>query len=216
MKHCYSRCKHPPLVMAEGASHLGVVSSLLFINQLLTSGTPSYILGPAYGVPRPAILLDPVMSTMPHTQFDCRSPVIRMDGIAVRRERMDDRQHDLLRMAFREAYLCLRDRNRPQVRVEGRLTPSDAELATTIRLFAQRLLTVRAERDRLVNEIEPLWEARLSGALERLLDAVEELQMAEVGGWNRHGAHPASALRESDLRILRALADGPDKEYQGT
>ena len=49
---------------------------------------------------------------------------------------MDEQQRHLLRMAFREAYLCLRDRNRPQVRVEGRLTPSDAELATAIRLFA--------------------------------------------------------------------------------
>ena len=126
---------------------------------------------------------------------------------------MDDQQQHLLRVAFREAYLCLRDRNRPQIRVEGRLTPSDAELATTIRLFAQRLLTVRAERDRLVCEIKPLWEARLSGALERLLDAVEELQLAEVGGWSNHGAHPASALQESDLQILRALARGADNDY---
>ena len=39
---------------------------------------------------------------------------------------MDAYQRDLLRLAFREAYLCLRDRNRPQIRVEGRLTPSDA------------------------------------------------------------------------------------------
>jgi hypothetical protein len=126
---------------------------------------------------------------------------------------MDDQQQLLLRMAFREAYLCLRDRNRPQIRVEGRLTPSDAELATTIRLFAQRLLTVRAERDRLVCEIKPLWEARLSGALERLLDAVEELQLAEVGGWSNHGAHRASTLQESDLQILRALAHGADSDY---
>jgi len=126
---------------------------------------------------------------------------------------MDDQQQHLLRMAFREAYNCLRDRNRPQIRVEGRLTPSDAELATTIRLFAQRLLSVRAERDRLVGEIKPLWEARLSGALERLLDAVEELQLAEVGAWDSHGAQPASSLRESDLQILRALARGADGDY---
>jgi hypothetical protein len=125
---------------------------------------------------------------------------------------MDDQQRDLLRLAFREAYLCLRDRNRPQITVEGRLMPSDAELATTIRLFAQRLLTVRAERDRLICEIKPLWEARLSGALERLLDAVEELQLAEVGGWNGHSADPASTLREADLHILRALVDGAEKD----
>jgi hypothetical protein len=125
---------------------------------------------------------------------------------------MDERQRHLLRMAFREAYLCLRDRNRPQIKVEGRVTPSDAELATTIRLFAQRLLTVRAERDRLVDEIKPLWEARLSGALERLLDAVEELQLAEVGGWSG-GAQSASALQESDLTVLRALARGTDNDY---
>jgi hypothetical protein len=126
---------------------------------------------------------------------------------------MDEQQRHLLRMAFREAYLCLRDRNRPQIMVEGRLTPSDAELATAIRLFAQRLLAVRAERDRLVSEIQPLWEARLSGALERLLDAVEELQVAEVGGWTNHSPHPASALQESDMRILRALAHSADNDY---
>ena len=125
---------------------------------------------------------------------------------------MDERQRHLLRIAFREAYLCLRDRNRPQIKVEGRVTPSDAELATTIRLFAQRLLTVRAERDRLVDEIKPLWEARLSGALERLLDAVEEQQLAEVGGWNS-GPQSASALQESDLNVLRALARGTDNDY---
>ena len=124
---------------------------------------------------------------------------------------MDERQRHLLRIAFREAYLCLRDRNRPQIKVEGRVTPSDAELATTIRLFAQRLLAVRAERDRLVTEIKPLWEARLSGALERLLDAVEELQLAEVGRWNG-GAQSASALRESDMNVLRALARGADND----
>ena len=126
---------------------------------------------------------------------------------------MDERQRHLLRMAFREAYLCLRDRNRPQIRVEGRVTPSDAELATTIRLFAQRLLAVRAERDRLVDEIKPLWEARLSGALERLLDAAEELQVAEVGGWNGRGAQCVSALQESDLHALRALARGTDNDH---
>ena len=125
---------------------------------------------------------------------------------------MDERQRHLLRIAFREAYLCLRDRNRPQIKVEGRVTPSDAELATSIRLFAQRLLTVRAERDRLVDEIQPLWEARISGALERLLDAVEELQLAEVGGWNT-GAQSAPGLQESDLNILRALARGTDNDY---
>jgi hypothetical protein len=126
---------------------------------------------------------------------------------------MDERQRHLLRIAFREAYLCLRDRNRPQIRVEGRVAPSDAELATAIRLFAQRLLTVRAERDRLVSEIKPLWEARLSGALERLLDAVEELQLAEIGGWDGRGAQSASALQESDLHALRALARGTDNDY---
>jgi hypothetical protein len=125
---------------------------------------------------------------------------------------MDAYQRDLLRLAFREAYLCLRDRNRPQIRVEGRLTPSDAELATAIRLFAQRLLTVRAERDRLVDEVKPLWEARLSGALDRLLDAIEELQLAEVDSWNSRGADAAATLRESDLDLLRALAHEPDKE----
>jgi hypothetical protein len=125
---------------------------------------------------------------------------------------MDAYQRDLLRLAFREAYLCLRDRNRPQIRVEGRLTPSDAELATAIRLFAQRLLTVRAERDRLVDEIKPLWEARLSGALDRLLDAVEELQLAEVDSWNRRSADDAATLRESDLDLLRALAHESDKQ----
>src|SRR5262245_2947691 len=124
---------------------------------------------------------------------------------------MDERQRHLLRLAFREAYLCLRDRNRPRINVEGRVMPSDAELATSIRLFAQRLLAVRAERDRLVDEIQPLWEARLSGALERLLDAAEGLQLAEVGGWN-DGAQAASGLQESDLHVLRALARGTDND----
>ena len=127
---------------------------------------------------------------------------------------MDEQQTDLLRIAFREAYLCLRDRNRPQVRVEGRLTSSDAELATAIRLYAQRLLTVHAERDRLIYEIKPLWEARLSGALERLLDAVEQLQMHEVGGWNDQGPGPTATFRESDLELLRALAHEPEKDHQ--
>jgi hypothetical protein len=125
---------------------------------------------------------------------------------------MDAHQGDLLRLAFREAYLCLRDRNRPQIRVEGRLTPSDAELATAIRLFAQRLLTVRAERDRLVDEIKPLWEARLSGALGRLLDAVEELQLAEVHSWERRSADATASLREDDLDLLRALAYEPNAD----
>jgi hypothetical protein len=133
---------------------------------------------------------------------------------------MDDRQPDVLHLAIREAYLCLRDRNRPQVMVEGRLVHSDADLANTIRLFEHRLLTAQAERDRLMREMQPLWEARISGALERLLDAVDQLQEAEVGGWGGHTAHSyddgsSALLRDSDLHILRTLAGRSDHDKWG-
>jgi hypothetical protein len=122
---------------------------------------------------------------------------------------MDNRQRDLLLVACREAYRCLRDRNRPQVRVEGRLVHSDAELASALRHFAKHLFALQTERNSLLHEIEPLWEAQISGALDRLLDTVEQLQVAEVGGWR---AHTAAALHESDLHVLRALSCVPEKD----
>jgi hypothetical protein len=130
---------------------------------------------------------------------------------------MDDRQRDVLHLAIREAYLCLRDRNRPQVMVEGRLVHSDADLANTIRLFEHRLLTAQAERDRLMREMQPLWEAQVSGALERLLDAVGQLQEAEVGHWRAHvyGDAPSAVLHDSDLQILRALAGIRERDHWG-
>ena len=130
---------------------------------------------------------------------------------------MDDRQPDVLHLAIREAYLCLRDRNRPQVMVEGRLVHSDADLANTIRLFEHRLLTAQAERDRLIREMQPLWEARISGALERLLDAVDQLQEAEVGHWriDAYGDAPSAVLHDADLQILRTLAGRSDHDKWG-
>jgi hypothetical protein len=124
---------------------------------------------------------------------------------------MDDQQCNVLRLAFQEAYLCLRDRNRPQVMVEGQVIYSDAELATAIRLFAHRLLAVQAEHECLVREVRLLWEAQMSGALERLLDAVEQVQVVEVGGWHEPRDAPAVVLHEPDLQILRALVSVPDE-----
>jgi hypothetical protein len=124
---------------------------------------------------------------------------------------MDDQQLDLLHVAIREAYLCLRDRNRPQIMVEGRLIHSDAELAAGIRLFAQRLLTAQAEQDRLMREVQLLWEARLSGALERLLNVIEPALEAEVG-WGDHHYAPAPVLCETDLQILQALVVIPEQD----
>jgi hypothetical protein len=124
---------------------------------------------------------------------------------------MDDQQLDLLHMAIREAYLCLRDRNRPQVMVEGRLIYSDAELAAGIRLLAQDLLTAQVERDRLMREVQLLWEARLSGALGRLLDVIEPAQEADDGDWRDHYA-PTTVLCETDLQILQALVAVPEQD----
>ena len=126
---------------------------------------------------------------------------------------MDDQQLDLLHVAIREAYLCLRDRNRPQVMVEGRLIHSDAELASAIRLVAQHLLTAQAERDHLMREVQLLWEARLSGALERLLDVIEPVQEADVGGWRDHHYAPATVLCATDLQILQALVAAHEQDH---
>ena len=124
---------------------------------------------------------------------------------------MDEHQRDVLRMALYEAYLCLRERKRPQVLVDGRLMYADAELATAIRLFAQRFLTVEAERDRLVREVQPLWEARMSGALERLLGAVGQVQELERGSWLAAPTMPAPALPDSDIQLLRAMLCEPEE-----
>jgi hypothetical protein len=134
------------------------------------------------------------------------------NGAVVRRTAMDEHQRDVLRMAFYEAYLCLRERNRPQVTVDGRQMYADAELATAIRLFAQRFLTVEAERDRLVRELQPLWEARMSGVLDRLLEAIEHVHELESGGWHVVCAKPALTLHDSDLQMLRTLLREPDEQ----
>lgn len=126
---------------------------------------------------------------------------------------MDDRQRDLLLVACREAYRCLRDRNRPQVMVEGRLVHSDADLASILRHFARRLFLLEKEREALLHEIRPLWEAQISGALGRLLDAVEHVQEVELGSW-REPHSPEVALRESDLQLLRVLAAVSEKEHR--
>jgi hypothetical protein len=131
---------------------------------------------------------------------------------------MDDQQRDLLLVACREAYRCLADRNRPEILVEGRLVHSDAELAGALRHFARHLFSLQAEHGRLLHEIRPLWEAQISGALRRLLEAVEPRAAAEGGGWPDRRRAPAAALREADLAILRLLAgaaehDQPIAEY---
>jgi hypothetical protein len=136
-------------------------------------------------------------------------------AIPLRRRRedvsMDDQQRDLLLVACREAYRCLADRNRPEILVEGRLVHSDAELAGALRHFARRLFTLQAEHSRLLHEIQPLWEAQISGALVRLLDAVEHVQAAELDGWPDR--RPATAmLREADMALLRALASVSEYE----
>jgi len=125
---------------------------------------------------------------------------------------MDEHQRDVLRMAFYEAYLCLRERNRPQVMVEGRRMYADAELATAIRLFAQRFLTVEAERDRLVRELQPLWEARMTGVLDRLLDVIDHAHESESDGWRASRSVPAPVLLDSDLEILRTLLREPEEQ----
>jgi hypothetical protein len=125
---------------------------------------------------------------------------------------MDDRQRDLLLVACREAYRCLRDRNRPQVMVEGRLVHSDAELADALRHFARQLFCLQAERAGLLHEIQPLWEAQVSGALGRLLDMAERLQAVEIGGWRDPRQLPAIMPREADLQLLRVLAAVPEKD----
>jgi hypothetical protein len=116
---------------------------------------------------------------------------------------MDAQQRELLLEACREAYLCLRDRNRPRVMVGGRVIHADAELAAGIRQFAATLITLVEERDALLREIQPLWEAQLSGALERLLDELEQLHTTRAARSEDYRA--STALLESDLSILRAL-----------
>ena len=124
---------------------------------------------------------------------------------------MDDRERDLLLVACREAYRCLRDRNRPRIMVEGRLIYSDSELANTMRHFAKRLALLQAERDTLLREIQPLWEAQIGGVFDRLVEAVEGLQAAEAGGW-AEPPRPAPPLYTGDLHVLRALAAPAEKE----
>jgi hypothetical protein len=124
---------------------------------------------------------------------------------------MDARQIALLRVAFHEAYLCLRDRNRPQVIVEGRMVHSDAELAAAIRWFAQRMVSFEVEHERLVSEVQPLWEAQISGTLARLLDMAEQLHELDVGGERESSYTPAAGLHELDLQLLRVLARVPEE-----
>jgi hypothetical protein len=126
---------------------------------------------------------------------------------------MDEHQRDVLRMAFYEAYLCLRERNRPQVTVDGMRMYSDAELATAIRLFAQRFLSVEAERDRLVRELQPLWEARMSGLLDRLLEMVEHIHALESGGWPVFPSTSTPILQDADIEILRTLLREPQEQF---
>jgi len=127
---------------------------------------------------------------------------------------MDDRQHDVLLVACREAYCCLRDRNRPQVMVEGRLIHSDADLAAAIRHLAKQLFSLQIERNALVQEIQPLWEAQISGALGRLLHAVEQVQSVEAGGWPARNSAAAAELGESDLQLLRTLVARPEHDQR--
>jgi hypothetical protein len=116
---------------------------------------------------------------------------------------MDDRQRDLLMVACREAYRCLADRNRPEIMVEGRLIHSDAELAGALRHFARELYTMQSELGDMVRELQPLWEAQISGALRRSIDILERLREEQQDGWanERH-----LALTVGDLAILRTLA----------
>lgn len=125
---------------------------------------------------------------------------------------MDERQCDVLRMAFYESYLCLRERNRPQVTVQGQRMYSDAELATAIRLFAQRFLNVEAERDRLVRELQPLWEARMNGLLARLLEMAEQVHALEANGLYAFQSTSAPALADADIEILQALLREPQEQ----
>jgi hypothetical protein len=69
---------------------------------------------------------------------------------------MDDPQQSLVLEACREAYLCLRDRNRPMVYVDARVVHADAELAECIRVLARQVLALKSERDALRREVEVL------------------------------------------------------------
>ena len=121
---------------------------------------------------------------------------------------MDDRQRDLLMVACREAYRCLADRNRPEIMVEGRTIHSDAELAGALRHFARELFTMQAERSHMARELEPLWEAQLSGTLRRAVDILEQAREDEPGNWSE--AQHASRLSDGDLVLLRILAAKPE------
>jgi hypothetical protein len=122
---------------------------------------------------------------------------------------MDDRQRDVLMVASREAYRCLADRNRPEVMVEGRLIYSDAELAGALRHFARELFTMQAEHSDMMSELQPLWEAQISGALRRAVGVLEHLREGELRGW---GKERNPVLEEGDLALLRVLAGDPAAE----
>jgi hypothetical protein len=94
--------------------------------------------------------------------------------------------------------------------VEGQLVHADAELAAVLRLVARQLFVIQAECDRLTHELEPLWEARFSGALDRILDTVAQLHESEVGGWPGRRATPTVVVRDTDLQLLRALVAEPE------
>jgi hypothetical protein len=96
--------------------------------------------------------------------------------------------------------------------VDQRLIYSDAELARAMRHFAKQLFSLQAERESLLRELRPLWEAQISGALGRLLDLAERLHTAEVGGWRDQRHFSASLPHESDLQLLRALTAVSEKD----
>ncbi|HEX5690471.1 MAG TPA: hypothetical protein VFX76_10745 [Roseiflexaceae bacterium] len=121
---------------------------------------------------------------------------------------MDDRQRDLLMVACREAYRCLADRNRPEIMVEGRMIHSDAELAGALRHFARELFALQAERNHMLRELEPLWEAQLGGALRRAVDILEQAREDELG--NGSEEQHSARLSDGDLVLLRILAAKPE------
>ena len=123
---------------------------------------------------------------------------------------MDERQRDLLMIACREAYRCLADRNRPEIMVEGRMIHSDAELAGALRHFARELFTMQAEHAQMVRELDPLWEAQLSGTLRRAIDAFERAR--DLGLTDRNTVQAIAALSDADLALLRTLAAEPAPE----
>jgi hypothetical protein len=69
---------------------------------------------------------------------------------------MDNQQRTLFLEACREAYLCLRDRNRPMVNVGTYVVHADAELAECIRVLARQMLALTTERDALLREVQAL------------------------------------------------------------